>query len=138
MLRTFTDIFKVPELKRKILFTLGIIAAYRLGAAVPISGVNPEALKALFDAHKNSLLGFMDMFSGGAMSKLSVFSLGIMPYINASIIMSLLQGMHVIPFIDRLSKEGEHGKKKITQITRYATVVLAIVQGFGLTMMISK
>ena len=138
MLRTFTDIFKVPELKRKILFTLGIIAAYRLGAAVPISGVNPEALKALFDAHKNSLLGFMDMFSGGAMSKLSVFSLGIMPYINASIIMSLLQGMHVIPFIDRLAKEGESGRKKISQITRYATVVLSIVQGFGLTIAISK
>ncbi|MBU2614373.1 MAG: preprotein translocase subunit SecY [Elusimicrobiota bacterium] len=138
MLKSFTDIFKIPELKRKILITLGIIIAYRAGAAVPVSGINPDALRSLFDAHSNSLLGFMDMFSGGAMSNLSIFSLGIMPYINASIIMSLLQGAHVLPWVDRLAKEGEHGRKKITQITRYATVVLALVQGFGLTMMISK
>lgn len=134
----FADVFKIPELKRRIFVTLGILAAYRLGAAVPIPGVNPEALKSLFEAHKNSLLGFLDMFSGGAMSRLSVFALGIMPYINASIIMSLLQGAHVVPYLDRLAKEGEFGRKKITQITRYATVFLAAIQSFGLTMMVSK
>jgi preprotein translocase subunit SecY len=138
MRNPLADVFKIPELKRRILITLGILAVYRIGAAVPIPGVNPEALKALFDAHKNSLLGFLDMFSGGAMRKLSIFSMGIMPYINASIIMSLLQGAHVIPYLDRLAKEGEFGRKKVTQITRYATVFLAAVQSFGLTMMVSK
>lgn len=138
MKNPIADIFKIPELKRRILMTLAILAAYRIGVAVPIPGVNPDALKSLFDAHRNSLLGFLDMFSGGAMSRLSIFSMGIMPYINASIIMSLLQGAHVIPYLDRLAKEGEFGKKKITQITRYATVVLAAVQSFGLTMMVSK
>jgi preprotein translocase subunit SecY len=138
MIKAFTDIFKIPELKRRILITFGILAAFRVGAAIPIPGVNPEALKALFETHRNTLLGFLDMFSGGAMSKLSIFSLGIMPYINASIIMSLLQGAHVIPYLDHLSKEGEFGRKKITQITRYATVLLATVQSFGLTIMVSK
>jgi len=138
MLNSFLNIFKVQDLKRRVLITLGVIIAYRIGAAIPIPGVNPEALRSLFDAHRNSLLGFLDMFSGGALSKLSLFSLGIMPYINASIIMSLLQGAHIMPWLESLSKEGESGKKKITQITRYATVVLAIVQSFGLTMMISK
>jgi preprotein translocase subunit SecY len=138
MRNPFVDVFKIPELKRRILMTLGILAVYRVGAVVPIPGVNPEALKSLFEAHRHSLLGFLDMFSGGAMSRLSIFSLGIMPYINASIIMSLLQGAHVIPYLDRLSKEGEFGRKKITQITRYATVFLATIQSFGLTMMVSK
>ncbi|MFH2070640.1 MAG: preprotein translocase subunit SecY [Elusimicrobiota bacterium] len=138
MLRSFLDIFKIPELKRKVLYTLGILAAYRVGAAVPIPGVNPAALKSLFEAHSNSLLGFLDMFSGGAMSQLSIFSLGIMPYINASIIISLLQGAHVVPYLDYLAKEGESGRKKISQLTRYATVLLGTVQSFGLTVMISK
>ncbi|MDI6640755.1 MAG: preprotein translocase subunit SecY [Elusimicrobiota bacterium] len=138
MLNTFADIFKIPELKKKVLITLGILAGYRIGAAVPIPGVNPAALRSLFEVHRHSLLGFLDMFSGGAMSRLSVFSLGIMPYINASIIMSLLQGAHIMPFLDHLSKEGELGRKKITQITRYVTVLLAAVQSFGLTMMVTK
>ena len=94
MLKSFADIFKIPELKKRVLFTLGVIAVYRLGAAIPIPGVNALALKSLFDMHANSLLGFMDMFSGGALNKLSIFSMGIMPYINASIIMSLMQGVH--------------------------------------------
>jgi preprotein translocase subunit SecY len=115
-----------------------VLVAYRIGAAVAIPGVNPEALRALFDMQKNTLLGFMDMLSGGALSKLSIFSLGIMPYINASIIMSLLQGAHILPYIDMLSKEGESGKKKINQITRISTVFLAMIQAFGLTIMVSK
>ncbi|MCX5782310.1 MAG: preprotein translocase subunit SecY [Elusimicrobia bacterium] len=138
MIKTFTDIFKVPELKRRVLFTLAIIAAYRLGAAIPIPGVNAAALKSLFDAHANSLLGFMDMFSGGALNRMSIFAMGIMPYINSSIIMSLMQGAHVIPYLDRLAKEGELGKRKLSQITRYGTLILGAIQSFGLTMAISK
>jgi len=138
MLKTFTDIFKVPELQKKVLFTLAIIIAYRIGAAIPLPGINAGAVKSLFDAQSNGLLGFMDMFSGGALNRMSLFSMGIMPYINASIIMSLLQGAHVIPYLDRLSKEGEQGRKKITQITRYGTLILGAIQSFGLTMALSR
>lgn len=138
MLKTFGDIFKVPQLRNKVLFTLAIIIAYRIGASVPIPGINAEAVKSLFDANSNGLLGFLDMFSGGALNRMSVFSMGIMPYINASIIMSLMQGAHVIPYLDRLAKEGEQGRKKITQITRYATLILGAIQSFGLTMAITK
>jgi len=138
MLKSLTDIFKIPELKRRVLFTLAIIAAYRLGASIPIPGVNAAALRSLFDMHRNSLLGFLDMFSGGALNRMSIFSMGIMPYINASIIMSLLQGAHVMPYLDRLAKEGELGRKKLNQITRYGTLILGAIQSFGLTMAISK
>ena len=120
MLKTFGDVFKIPQLRNKVLFTLAIIIAYRIGASVPIPGINAEAVKSLFSANSNGLLGFLDMFSGAALNRMSVFSMGIMPYINASIIMSLMQGAHVIPYLDRLAKEGEQGRKKITQITRYA------------------
>jgi preprotein translocase subunit SecY len=132
------DIFKVPELKRRILFTIGILAAYRVGAIIPIPGVNADALRALFANQENTLLGFLNIFSGGALAQMSIFSMGIMPYINASIIMSLLQGAHVIPYLDRLAKEGEQGRKRMTQITRYLTLALGGLQSFGLTFMISK
>lgn len=138
MLKTFTDIFKVPELQKRVLFTLAIIIAYRIGATIPIPGINAEAVKSLFAAQSNGLLGFLDMFSGGALNRMSVFSMGIMPYINASIIMSLMQGAHVIPYLDRLAKEGEQGRKKLTQITRYGTLILGSIQSFGLTMAISR
>ncbi|MDI6757037.1 MAG: preprotein translocase subunit SecY, partial [Endomicrobiia bacterium] len=138
MLKSFGDIFKVPELKRRIFVTIGVIAAYRVGAFIPLPAVNAQALKALFEQHSRSLLGFMDMFSGGALSQLSIFSLGIMPYINASIIMSLVQGAHIIPYLDRLSKEGESGRKKMNQITRYFTLILATVQAIGLSIAVSK
>ncbi|MDR2436563.1 MAG: preprotein translocase subunit SecY [Endomicrobium sp.] len=138
MLKSFGDIFRVPELRKRIFFTLLIIVAYRIGATVPLPGINAEAVKSLFAAQANGLLGFLDMFSGGALNRMSVFSMGIMPYINASIIMSLIQGAHVIPYLDRLAKEGEHGRKKITQITRYGTLILGTIQSFGLTMMITK
>jgi len=118
--------------------TLGVIAAYRIGVTIPIAGVNAEALVALFKAQSNSLLGFLNIFSGGALSRMSIFSLGIMPYINASIIMSLLQGAHVIPYLDHLAKEGEAGRKRLNQITRYATVFLALIQSYGLTQLISR
>lgn len=138
MHNSFADIFKVPELKRRIIFTLLIIVAYRIGASIPIPGINAEAVKSLFAAQSGGLLGFLDMFSGGALNRMSVFSMGIMPYINASIIMSLMQGAHVIPYLDRLAKEGEQGRKKLTQITRYATLILGAIQSFGLTMAISR
>jgi len=138
MISSFTNIFKIPELRKRVVFTLGIIAAYRLGAAIPVPGVNATAVKSLFDAHKNSLLGFLDMFSGGALNKLSIFSMGIMPYINASIIMSLLIGAHLMPALDRLQKEGEQGRKKINQISRYLTLALGAIQSFGLTLAITK
>ncbi len=138
MFNPIVDIFKITELKKKILFTLGILAVFRLGAAIPLPGVNPQALRSLFEAHRQGMLGFLDLFSGGALSRLSIFALGIMPYINASIIMSLLQGAHMIPALDQLAKEGEAGRKKITQITRYLTVLLATIQSFGLTIMITK
>lgn len=132
------DLFKIQDLRKRVFFVLGALAVYRLGAAVPIPGINAEALKSLFDAHRNSLLGFLDIFSGGALGRFSIFSMGVMPYINASIIMSLLQGAHVMPYLDRLAKEGELGRRKINQITRFFTLFLAAFQSFGLTMAISK
>lgn len=110
--------------------TLLLLAVYRIGAHIPTPGINNEALAAFFRAAQGTLLGLFDMFSGGALSQLSVFALGIMPYISASIILQLLTV--VIPTLERLSKEGEAGRKKITQYTRYGTVVLAIIQGFGI------
>ncbi len=118
--------------------TLGVIAVYRIGVTIPIAGVNSNALAAMFNQQGNSILGFLNVFSGGALSRMSIFSLGIMPYINASIIMSLLQGAHVIPYLDQLAKEGEAGRKRLNQLTRYATVFLAIIQSFGLTQLISR
>src|SRR3989338_1149205 len=138
MIKSFADIFQVPELKKKVLVTLGILAAYRLGAAVPLPGINAEAMRLLFESQKNTLLGFLDIFSGGALGRFSIFSMGIMPYINSSIIMSLLQGAHVFPYLDRLSKEGELGRKKINQITRYLTMALAVIQSFGLVYSLAR
>ena len=96
MLQSVSDLFKIKELRKRILITFGVIALYRLGVTVPIPGVNAEALSIIFKQQANSLLGFLDVFSGGALSRMSIFSMGIMPYINASIIISLLQGAHVI------------------------------------------
>jgi preprotein translocase subunit SecY len=132
------DIFKIPELRRRILITIGVLAIYRVGASVPIPGVNAEALRQLFAQQSNTLLGFLDIFSGGALGRFSIFAMGIMPYINASIIMSLLQGAHVIPYLDHLAKEGELGRKKLNQITRYFTLVLGVIQSFGLTTLIMR
>ena len=137
-MRSFADIFRIPDLRKRVLVTLGILAIYRVGVAVPIPGINAEALKALFAKQANTLLGFLDVFSGGALSRFSILSMGIMPYINASIIMSLLQGAHVFPILDRWAKEGETGRKRLNQITRYGTLFLGIVQSFGLTTLITR
>lgn len=138
MVQKFGDIFEIPDLRKKVLFTLGAIAVYRVGAAIPIPGINGEALRAIFDAQRGGLLSFLNIFSGGALSRFSIFSMGVMPYINASIIMSLLQGAHVLPYLDRLHKEGELGRRKLNQLTRYLTLFLATFQSFGLTIAITK
>jgi len=130
VLAAFQNITRIPELKRRISMTLMLLAVYRIGAHVPTPGINSEALAAFFRAAQGTLLGLFDMFSGGALRQLSVFALGIMPYISASIILQLLTV--VIPHLERLSKEGEAGRRKITQYTRYGTVVLSIIQGFGI------
>jgi preprotein translocase subunit SecY len=130
VLTGFQNIAKIPELKRRIAQTVFLLAVYRVGAHIPTPGINAEALAAFFKQAQGTLLGLFDMFSGGAMRQLSVFALGIMPYISASIILQLLTV--VIPHLERLSKEGDAGRKKITQYTRYGTVVLSIIQGFGI------
>ncbi len=130
MLTGFQNIGRIPELKQRIGITLLLLAVYRIGAHIPTPGINIEALRAFFSQQQGTLLGMFDMFSGGALRQLSIFSLGIMPYISASIILQLLT--MVIPHLERLSKEGESGRKKITQYTRYGTVLLSIIQGFGI------
>lgn len=137
-MRGLADIFDVPELRKRVLFTLGAIAVFRIGAAIPIPGVNGDAIRAIFNAQQSSLLGFLNTFSGGALGRFSIFSMGVVPYINASIIMSLLQGAHVIPALDRLAKDGELGRRKLNSYTRYLTLFLAVFQSFGLTIAISK
>ncbi len=127
----FQNIFKIPELKRRIIYTLGLLIVYRLGVHVPTPGIDSAALAEIFERAQGTVLGLFNMFSGGALERLSVFALGIMPYISASIILQLMTV--VIPHLERLSKEGEQGRKKITQYTRYGTVVLSIIQGFGIS-----
>ncbi len=132
----FQNILKIPELKRRILITLALLAVYRIGVAVPVPGIDSVALADIFARAKGTILGVFNMFSGGALERLSVFALGIMPYISASIILQLLTV--VIPHLERLKKEGEQGRKKITQYTRYGTVVLSIIQGFGISVGLEK
>jgi preprotein translocase subunit SecY len=127
----FQNLFKIPELKKRVFFTLGLLIVYRIGVHVPVPGIDAVALASFFAKAKGTILGLFDMFSGGALERLSVFALGIMPYISASIILQLLTV--VVPHLERLSKEGEQGRKKITQYTRYGTVILSIIQGFGIS-----
>ena len=132
MLGTFVNLFKIPDLKKKILITAALIAVYRIGAFIPTPGIDGAKLALFFDniakAQGGTLFGMINMFSGGAIKRLTIFALGIMPYISASIILQLLTA--VIPALERLSKEGEEGRKKIIQYTRYGTVVLAVIQSF--------
>jgi preprotein translocase subunit SecY len=129
LLETLRNLFKIPDLKKRLYFTLGMLVVVRLGSHLPLPGVNKEALTNLFA--QGGIMGFFDLFAGGALSRFSVFALGIMPYINASIIMQLLTA--VIPTLEQWAKEGEEGRDKITKITRYSTVFLAIVQAFGIS-----
>jgi preprotein translocase subunit SecY len=127
---SFQNIFKIPELRVRILFTLLMLAVYRIGAHVPTPGINNDELAKFLQKEGGALLGFLDIFSGGALSRLTIFALGIMPYISASIILQLLTV--VIPHLSKLAKEGERGRKKIIQYTRFGTIGIALIQGFGI------
>ncbi len=132
MLQSFQSAFRIPELRNRILFTLGILIVFRVGTYVTIPGIDPRALDEYFSTAATGVLGFYDMFAGGAFGRATVFALGIMPYISASIILQLMGA--VIPFLQKLQKEGEEGRKKITQYTRYGTVALAAAQSFGVSL----
>jgi preprotein translocase subunit SecY len=129
MMNSIPNIFKIPELKRRILFTLGIIALFRIGCHIPTPGIDGAALGDYIKNASNSLLGFYDIFTGGALSRAAIFGLGIMPYISASIVIQLLGS--VVPYFQRLQKEGEEGRKKINQLTRYGTVFIAAMQALA-------
>jgi preprotein translocase subunit SecY len=130
LINTLQNIFSIPELRRRILFTLGMLAVYRIGCHVPTPGIDAQVLAKFFEGTEGTLLGMVSAFTGGALERMTVFALGIMPYISASIILQLLTV--VFEPIEKLSKEGEQGRKKITQYTRYGTIVLAIIQGAGI------
>jgi preprotein translocase subunit SecY len=124
------NIFRIPELKKRLLYTFGLLAVYRVGAFIPTPGIDSQALARYFENVQGTILGFFNMFSGGALEQMAVFALGIMPYISASIIIELLTV--VVPYLEKLKKEGEQGRKKINQYTRYGTVVLSMIQGLGI------
>ena len=130
MIDSFQNVLKVPELKKRILYTFALLAVYRIGVFIPVPGIDGQALTRFFESMQGTILGFFNMFSGGALEQMAIFALGIMPYISASIIMELLTV--VVPHLERLKKEGEQGRKKITQYSRYGTVVLSLIQGFGI------
>ncbi len=131
MVESLRNIFAVPDLRKRVFFTFGLLAVYRIGHVIPLPGIDPAALATFMEqATKNSMFGLYDMFSGGNLSRITIFALGIMPYISASIILQLLAV--VWPYLERLSKEGELGRRKITQYTRYGTILLSVVQALGI------
>lgn len=136
MLERFANIFKIPELRDRILFTLLILLVYRIGGHVPLAGINAQALGEFMDQNRTTLFGLYDMFVGGAFERATVFALGIMPYISASIIFQLMGT--VVPYFQKLQKEGEEGRKKITQLTRYGTVILAAMQAGGVSVFLER
>ena len=136
MMEKFLNIFKIPDLRKKLIFTGLLLLVYRLGGKVPIPGIDKTALASMMQGYANSLLGLYDMFAGGFFSQASIFALGIMPYISASIIIQLLGA--VIPYFQRLQKEGEEGRKKIIQITRYGTVMIASLQSIGMSVFLTS
>ncbi len=136
MLETLKNLFAVVDLRNRVLFTLGMLAVYRVGNHVTIPGVNADALRILAEQAQNTLFGMYDMFTGGNMSRITIFALGVMPYISSSIILQLLTV--VWPYLERLSKEGELGRRKITQYTRYLTLILAAVQSLGIAIYLER
>jgi preprotein translocase subunit SecY len=136
MIESVKNIFAVPDLRKRVLFTLGLLAVYRVGNHIPTPGVNAEALALLAEQLKGSMFGLYDMFTGGNLSRVTIFALGIMPYISASIILQLLTV--VWPYLERLSKEGELGRRKITQYTRYGTILLSVVQSLGIAIYLER
>src|SRR5438093_486464 len=131
MFEKLANIFRVPDLRKRVLFTLGLLAVYRLGSWIPAPGINTRRWEEFFNSQAGSIFGFFDLFAGGNIRRLTVFALGIMPYITASIILQLLTV--VVPTLEKLSKEGELGRRKITQWTRYLTIILSILQSFGIS-----
>jgi preprotein translocase subunit SecY len=136
MLEKLANIFRVPDLRKRVLFTLGLLAVYRIGGHIPTPGINGDKLAQFFEQNRGSVLGFVDLFSGGNLRRLTIFALGIMPYITASIILQLLTVVYEP--LAKLQKEGEMGRKKITQWTRYLTVILSCVQSFGIAISLEK
>jgi preprotein translocase subunit SecY len=136
MITGFQNIGKIPELRKRILFTVAMLVVYRIGCHIPIPGIDPAALKIFFASMKNTLFGFFDLFAGGAFNNMSIMALGIMPYISSSIILELLTV--VVPLLERLKKEGEQGRKKIVQYTRYGTILLSAIQGFGIAVWLER
>ena len=136
MLDKFLNVFRIPDLRKKLIFTGLLLLVYRLGGKVPIPGIDKTALASMMQGYANSLLGLYDMFAGGFLSQASIFALGIMPYISASIIIQLLSA--VVPYFQRLQKEGEEGRKKIIQLTRYGTVLISTLQATGMSVFLSS
>src|SRR5450756_827491 len=136
MLEKLANVFRVPDLRRRILFTLGLLAVYRLGGHIPTPGINADLLQQFFDSNRGTFLGFVDLFSGGQLRRLTIFALGIMPYITASIILQLLTVVYEP--LAKLQKEGELGRKKITEWTRYLTLILSAMQSFGIALTLEK
>ncbi len=136
MLEKFLNIFRIPDLRKRVLFTLGILAVYRLGAFIPTPGVNTHQLELLFNQQSGSALGLMDLFGGGNLRRMTIFALGIMPYITASIIFQLLTVVYEP--LARIQKEGELGRRKITQWTRYMTVILGVLQSIGIAAILTR
>jgi preprotein translocase subunit SecY len=136
MISKLQEIFNIPELKRKVVFTLGLLVVYRIGSHITVPGVDASVLTAFFQGKQGTILGLYDLFAGGNLEKATIFALGIMPYISASIILQLFQA--VIPYFEKLAKEGEEGRKKITQYTRYGTVLLSVVQGIGISIFLES
>src|SRR5688572_26913441 len=136
MLQSLRNIWDIPDLRRRVLFTLGLLAVYRMGNVIPTPGINALALIDFFEQNRGNWFGLVDMFSGGNLARVTIFALGIMPYISASIILQLLTV--VWPYLEKLSKEGELGRRKITQYTRYGTILLAIVQGLGIAIYLER
>jgi preprotein translocase subunit SecY len=133
---TIANMFRIPDLRKRIFFTLGLLAVYRFGGHIPTPGIDANRLAEFFQQNSGSLFGFIDLFSGGMFRRLTIFALGIMPYITASIILQLLTV--VVPTLEKLQKEGELGRRKITQWTRYLTIILAVVQSFGIALTLEK
>ena len=134
MIEKIRNIFAIPELRRKILFTLGILVIVRLGSQVPIPGINPDALRQTMESLNDTFFGLFNLFTGGAFGQAAIFGLGITPYISVSIVIQILQT--TLPYFQRLAMEGESGRAKITQITRYGTVVLAFVQSIFISLLL--
>src|SRR6202521_1071385 len=130
------NVFRIPDLRKRILFTLAMLAIYRLGGHIATPGVGGNRLATLFPSQQGNIFNFIDLFSGGMFRRLTIFALGIMPYITASIILQLLTV--VVPTLEKLQKEGEWGRRKITQWTRYLTIILAVVQSFGIALTLEK